>query len=151
MLDEKDLLIIEMLSRNARISYSEMARQLNMSDVAVIKRIKKLEQMGVIKGYTVLVDPRKMGYNAISITGITINPEKIFTALSELKKHPAIKFLALTTGDHPAIALIWARNEEELAKIHESILEIDGVEKVWPAIILDVLKNEGSLCGSPGL
>ena len=150
MIDEKDRLIIELLSRNARMSYSEIARKLGMSDVAVIKRIKKLEQSGVIRGYTVLVDPRKMGYNAVSITGITINPDKMFKALSELKKHPAVKFLAITSGDHPAIALIWARDEEELAQIHEALLRIDGVEKVWPAIILDVIKNEASLCGSPG-
>ncbi len=150
MIDEKDRMIIELLSKNARMSYSEIARRLGMSDVAVIKRIKKLEQMGVIRGYTVLVDPRKMGYNAVSITGITLNPDKMFKALSELKKNPAVKFLAITSGDHPAIALIWARDEEELARIHEAILQIDGVERVWPAIILDVIKNEASLCGSPG-
>ncbi|MEB3772596.1 MAG: AsnC family transcriptional regulator, partial [Desulfurococcales archaeon] len=67
MIDEKDKVIVDMLRENARVSYSEIARKLGISEVAVMKRVKKLEASGVIKKYTVIVDYKKLGYNMVSI------------------------------------------------------------------------------------
>ena len=141
ILDEKDLKIIEILRENARTSYTDIARQLGISDVAVLKRIRKLEQLGVIRKYTIVVDPKKLGYTAISITGIDVAPEQLFTVLDELKSKEYVKFLALTSGDHGIMATIWARDSRELAKIHDEISKMDGVKRVCPAVILDVLKE----------
>jgi len=49
-----------MLLENGRISYSEIAKAIGLSDVAVIKRIRKLKQMGVIRKYTVVIDPKNL-------------------------------------------------------------------------------------------
>lgn len=141
MLDEKDLKIIEILRENARTSYTDIARKLGISDVAVLKRIRKLEQLGVIRKYTVIVDPKKLGYTAISITGIDVAPEQLFTVLDKLKNKEYIKFLALTSGDHAIMATVWAKNSRELARIHDEISKMDGVKRVCPAVILDVLKE----------
>ncbi len=141
LLDEKDLKIIEILRNNARTSYTDIARQLGISDVAVLKRIRKLEQLGVIRKYTIVVDPKKLGYTAISITGIDVAPEQLFSVLDELKSKEYVKFLALTSGDHGIMATIWARDSRELAKIHEEISKMAGVKRVCPAVILDVLKE----------
>lgn len=140
-LDEKDLKIIETLLSNARASYSEMAKKLDVSDVAVIKRVKKLEQQGVIKKYTVLVDPRRLGFEAISITGVDVNPEHLFKVVQRLREKDDVKYLALTSGDHQIIATIWAKSREELAKILDEISKIQGVERVCPAVVLDVVKE----------
>lgn len=141
MLDEKDLKIIEILKENARTSYTDIARQLGISDVAVLKRIRKLEQLGVIRKYTIIVDPRKLGFTAISVTGIDVVPEQLFTILEELKDKSYVRFLALTSGDHSIITTIWAKDSKELAKIHNEISKMNGVKKVCPAVILDVLKE----------
>lgn len=141
MIDEKDRKILEILRNNARISYSEIARILNISDVAVIKRIRKLEQLGVIKKYTVVVNPEKLGYSSISITGIDVEPEYIFKIISILKEKDYVKYLALTSGDHSIIAIIWAVNSDELAKIHEELMKLPGIKRVCPAVILEVIKE----------
>lgn len=141
MIDERDKKILKMLQENSRISYSEIAKAIGISDVATIKRIKKLEQLGLIRKYTIIVDPKKLGYSLVSITGVDVEPEHIFHVLSYLKGKEYVKYLALTSGDHAVIAIIWAKNSNELAHIHEEITQIPGVKKVCPAIVLDVIKE----------
>jgi len=145
MLDEKDLRIVQILLERGRASYTDIARELGVSDVAVIKRIRKLEQVGVIKGYRAVVDPKKLGYSAVSITGIDVEPEHLFTVINALKDKDYVKYLALTTGDHSVMMVIWARNGNELGRIHREISKLDGVKRVCPAIILDVVKDTYSL------
>jgi len=141
VIDEKDEKILEILKGNARASYTEIARSLGISDVAVIKRIRKLEQAGIIKKYTIIVDPKKLGYNAVSITGVDVEPEHMFKVLSFLREKEYVKYLALTSGDHSIIAIIWAKDSNELARIHDEISSLPGVKRVCPAIILDVVKE----------
>jgi len=141
VIDEKDKKILEILKGNARASYTEIARSLGISDVAVIKRIRKLEQAGIIKKYTIIVDPKKLGYNAVSITGVDVEPEHMFKVLSFLREKEYVKYLALTSGDHSIIAIIWAKDSNELARIHDEISSLPGVKRVCPAIILDVVKE----------
>ncbi len=141
-LDEKDLKILRILSRNARAPFSEIAREVELSDVAVMKRVRKLEQLGIIKKYTIVVDPRKLGYRSVSITGIDVEPEHLFSVVDKLKTMPNVKFLAITSGDHSIMTIIWARDSEEISKIHEELSKIRGVKRVCPAIVLDVIKEE---------
>jgi len=141
MIDEKDLKIIKLLQENSRIPYTELAKKVGISDVAVIKRIKKLEKQGVIRKYTIVIDPKKLGYNSVSIVGINVEPEYLFPVISHLKEKDYVKYLALSSGDHTLMAIIWARNGSELAKIHNEISKLPGVTKVCPSIILDVIKE----------
>jgi len=141
IIDEKDMKIINLLLENGRISYSEIAKAIGLSDVAVIKRIRKLEQMGIIRKYTILIDPKKLGYKVVSITGIDVEPEYLFNILNTLKEKDYVKYLAITSGDHSIIAIIWAKDSDEVAKIHGEIAKMDGVKRVCPAIILDIIKE----------
>lgn len=145
MLDEIDLKIIEELMGNARKPFREIAEKLQLSDVAVIKRVKKLEARGVIKKYALIVDPASLGYSKVSYTGINVKPEKLFDVAAALKEKPYVKFLALTTGDHSMIAVIWAKDSEDLYRIHEEIKSIDGVVNIYPAIITSILKEEAHI------
>ncbi len=141
MLDSKDLKIIEILREDGRATYTKIARELGISDVAALKRIKRLERLGVIKRYTVVLDPKKLGYNAVSITGLDIEPEYLFSVISELKKKDYVKYLALTTGDHAVVMVIWARDNEELSRIHDELSKMPGVKRVCPAVLLDIIKE----------
>jgi Lrp/AsnC family transcriptional regulator for asnA, asnC and gidA len=140
--DEIDLAIVKELSENARKAFSEIADKLKLSDVAVIKRVRKLESGGVIRRYALIVDPAKIGYKKISFTGINVRPEKLFEIVATLKAKDYVKYLAITSGDHELIAVIWARDGEELQRIHQEILSIEGVLSIYPAILADIVKAE---------
>ncbi len=141
-LDEKDIRILRILATNARTPYSEIAKEIGLSDVAVIKRIRKLEQMGIIKGYTIEIDPKKLGFNLVSMTGIDVEPQHLFEVVEKLRSMDNVRFVAITSGDHSIMTVIWARDSEELGKIHSEISKLPGVKRVCPAIVLEVLKDE---------
>lgn len=141
-IDEIDKLIIKELAKNARISFRELAGIVKLTDVAVIKRVRKLEKIGVIRKYTVIVDPRSLGYEHVSFTGINVRPEKLFDIVKVLEEMECVKYLALTGGDHDVLAVIWATIREELEKIHMEIKNLDGVIAVYPMILTNVIKDE---------
>jgi len=142
LLDEVDMFIIKELMENARKPFREIALKLKLSDVAVIKRVRKLEARGVIKKYALVVDPASLGYSKISFTGINVKPDKLFEVVSKLREKEYVKYLAITSGDHELLAVIWARDGDELQKIHEEIRSIEGVVNIYPAILADIVKAE---------
>ncbi|MDI3475167.1 MAG: Lrp/AsnC family transcriptional regulator, regulator for asnA, asnC and gidA [Thermococcaceae archaeon] len=141
MIDERDKIILDMLTKDARTPFTEIAKVLGISETAVRKRVKALEEAGVIKQYTVVVDPAKLGYNLVSLTGVDTLPEKIFEVAYKLKEFDFVRSLYLSSGDHMIMAEIWARDGEDLSDIiSNKIGKIEGVTKVCPAIILEKLK-----------
>jgi len=140
MLDERDLKILRRMSENARITFTELAKEVNLSDVAVIKRVKRLEG-SIVKRYTISVDPRKLGYRIVSFTGIDVEPERLFEVIEKVRNRGYVMGLWLTTGDHQLMTMVWARDEEDMAKIHKELSEINGVKRVCPAIVLKTLKD----------
>ncbi len=140
--DERDLKILELLRRNARSSYGEIAKEVGISDVAVMKRIRKLESIGVIKRYTIIADDKRAGYGAVSITGVDVDPERLFEVSSALNGKQYVKYLAISSGDHQIMAIVKAKDASELAKYHEEISRMPGVRRVCPSVIVDVVKFE---------
>lgn len=141
MLDERDKVIIEMLTKDARVPFTEIAKTLGISETAVRKRVRALEEKGVIRQYSIKVDPQKLGYNLISLTGVDTKPEKLFEVAEKLKAFEFVRELYLSSGDHMIMAEIWAKDGEDLADIMSNkIGKIDGVTKVCPSIILERLK-----------
>ncbi|RLE60036.1 MAG: transcriptional regulator [Thermoprotei archaeon] len=139
-LDEKDKKIISILLENARLPFTDIAKKLGITDVAVKKRLKKLEKNGVIKKYTVIVDPSKLGYQDVALVGVDTEPDKILEVAEKLSEKEYSRFVYLTTGDHMIMVEIWAKNNTDLMKIIKEIGSLPGVKKVCPAIILDQIK-----------
>jgi len=140
-LDEKDKAIVNMLMANGRASFKEMARALGMSDVAVRKRVLKLESRGVIMGYTAVVDPRALGFSVLALTGVDVEPGALIRIARELASKDYVKSAWITAGDHEIMLEIWARDEEEMDAIIREISEMPGVLRVCPAVITDRLKS----------
>ncbi len=139
-IDDKDRRIIEILSRNARSTFTEIARELGITDVAVKKRLTKLEQRGVIKGYTVIVDPEKLGYKNVALIGVDTEPDKILEVARRLAEKKYSKNVYLTTGDHMIMVEVWAGENGDMMRIIEEIGKLEGVKKVCPAIVLEKIK-----------
>ncbi|CAB49492.1 HTH-type transcriptional regulator LrpA [Pyrococcus abyssi] len=141
MVDERDKIILDILSKDARTPFTEIAKILGISETAVRKRVKALEEKGIIEGYTIKINPKKLGYSLVTITGVDTRPEKLFEVAEKLKEFEFVRELYLSSGDHMIMAVIWAKDGEDLADIiSNKIGKIDGVTKVCPAIILERLK-----------
>ena len=142
MIDQKDKKIIEILQKNARIPNTEIAKMLGISESTVRKRINDLESKGVIKKYTAIVDPSKIGYNTVTILGVDVDPTKFLDVAKELAKLPETKYVATSTGDHMIMAEIWTKDGQALAElISNRIGKMQGVKRICPAIILEKIKE----------
>lgn len=143
MIDKKDTEIIEHLKKDSRTPFTEIARRIGVSESTIRKRVESLEQRGVIKKYSVILDPSKMGYNSTALVGIDVVPDKFLEVAQYLADLEETKQVATSTGDHMIMAEIWSRDGRELARvISEKIGKIEGIVHVRPAIILEKLKEE---------
>ena len=140
-MDEKDLKIIEILEKNARTPYTEIASRLGISEGTVRNRIEKLEREGVIVRYTIEVDPKKMGYHTIVLLGMDAEPKHFLKAAEELSRLDCVKWVYTSTGDHMIMAEVWARDTSDLNRmISERISKIEGVMDLCPAILMERIK-----------
>jgi len=141
-LDKIDEKIIEMLRENGRKSFTAMAKKLNLNEATIRKRVSNLQKNGVIKRFTIEVDPSKVGMKTVAIVGIQVDPTRLLEAAQSLCEFKEIKCVATSTGDHMIMTEIWAKNGKELTEIiSEKIGAIEGVERICPAIILEKLKD----------
>lgn len=98
-LDDLDHRIIDELQRDARRSSRELSRQLGVSAGTVSQRISRLEERGVIRGYTALVDERAMGRAMGFVVGLKMNQgNQMAVALDELAALPEVDEVLVVTG-----------------------------------------------------
>ncbi len=141
-MNRKDVIILRELSANARVPITKIAKALSISDVAVKRRLVKLEESGIIKKYTYIANNKKLGYDIVALVGLNTMPDKILDVIKLIKDRDDVTFMALSSGDHNLLVEIWSKNSEELAKVVEDLRSIPGVAAVYPAIILDVIKEK---------
>ncbi len=140
-IDEKDLEIIKMLENNARIPLTRIAEKVGMSDVAIRKRLKKLEGEGIIKGYRLRLDHAKLGYRARAIIGFNVDATRLLEVVRTLREHPQVRFLAVTSGDHMVILDYWAKDNLELEKFIEELKAKYNVRDVMPSLVVEMIKE----------
>ncbi len=141
-LDSTDQKIIKLLEEDSRRSFNEMSKKLNLSESAVRKRVILLQDKGIIKKFTIAVDPTKLGYNSISIIGVDVEPTKLLETAQSLCDFNEVKSVATSTGDHMIMIEIWTKDGRELTKlISEKIGKLEGVKRLCPAIILEKFKE----------
>lgn len=142
MIDERDEKIIEILRNDARTPNTEIANVLDISEASIRNRIEKLREKGVIKRFTVEVDPSKLGYDSVALVGADVGPDSFLTAADKLSEFEEVRQVCLTTGDHMIMMEIWAKDGEELTKIlTEKIGKVEGVKRIRPAVVLEKLKD----------
>lgn len=142
MLSDSDLRILRILERDASLSYAEIARRLGLNESTVRKKVLKLKRQGVIRRFSVVLDPEKLGIRNIAILGIDTDPDKLLEVAQRLRDMPEVKSVAITSGDHMLMAEVWSEDGDQLSKIlTRKIGRIDGVRKVCPSLVLERVKD----------
>ncbi len=144
-MDKKDSTILSLLRQNARATSSEIAKTARMPITTVHNRIKRLEKGGIIKGYTVIIDPIKVGmplaaYILIAVDYKLLKEKKLtqYGIVKKLKQHEAVEEAAMLTGTSDIIIKIRAKDVASLNEFVTVYLRnIDGIEKTQTAIVLN--------------
>jgi len=141
-LDEIDVRILEEYLKDARRSSREIARRVGVSTTTVIARTKRLEREGIIKGYTVMVDYEKLGYEITAITEITVSKGKLLDVEKEVAKIPSTCAVYDVTGAIDCIVIAKFRNRKELSDYTKHLLSIPYVERTNTHVVLTVVKED---------
>ena len=133
--------ILSVLEEDAQASYAEIADRADVSKPTVRKYIKKLEEEGVIVGYSADVDPKKLSGQSIAMVGIEVASESYVEATRALKGLDAVEALYSSSGDHTLMAEVRAADGDALGEvIADDILTIDGVTEAHPSFLQERLK-----------
>jgi Lrp/AsnC family transcriptional regulator for asnA, asnC and gidA len=133
--------ILSVLEENAQASYAEIAERADVSKPTVRKYIEKLEEEGVIVGYSADVDPKKLSGQSIALVGVDVASERYVEATRRLKDLEAVEALFSSSGDHMLMAEVRAADGDEVGEvIREEILSIEGVEAAHPSFLQERLK-----------
>ena len=138
-LDELDFQILDILVKDCRTPYLEIARLCHVSGGTIHVRIKKMEELGIIKGSRILLDLPKLGYDVCCFVGIYVDKTSSFNAVfEELSKINEVVELHLTTGDYSVFAKVICKNITDLQDILlNKINVIAGIQRTDTIISLN--------------
>jgi Lrp/AsnC family transcriptional regulator for asnA, asnC and gidA len=138
-LDKLDLQIIQEMMEDAEISYADLGKKLFVSGGTIHVRIKKLEELKVVKGKKLSVDLKSLGYDVIAFIGVYLEKSSLYDSVAkELKKIPQIVRLNYTTGNYSMFAEIVCKDIQELRFVlHDELQKIKGIERTETFISLE--------------
>jgi Lrp/AsnC family transcriptional regulator, regulator for asnA, asnC and gidA len=142
-LDKLDLQIIQHMVDSGDASYADLGKKLFVSGGTVHVRIKKLQEAGIVKGYKLNVDFKKMGYDVIAFIGIYLEKSSLYDSVAkELQKIKEIVRVNYTTGNYSMFAEIVCRDIEQLRFVlHDELQKIKGIERTETFISLEESLN----------
>lgn len=138
-LDKLDLQIIQIMMQDAGISYADLCKQLFVSGGTIHVRIKKLQELGIVKGTKLNVDLKMLGYDITAFVGIYLEKSSLYDQVAEdLKQIPEIVRVNYTTGNYSMFLEIVAKDINQLKFVlHDQLQKIKGIERTETLISLE--------------
>lgn len=141
-LDELDQKIVQLLIKNARMSYSDIGQQIGISRVAVKARIQSLEQRGIIEEYTTIINPQKISGTVSCYFEIETLPDTLAKVSEILRQNETITQVYRVTGKNKLhVHAVSASSEEMEDLIRETIDPLPGIVSCSCNIILSRIKD----------
>ena len=91
-IDQIDVTIVRALQKDARVNFSSIARECGVSTDTISKRFRKMKKAGVIRGTTILLNPKSFGYECVGSFGVDINYPHLREVVESIRKIPEIIF-----------------------------------------------------------
>lgn len=143
--DELDHLIIEILQQNGRTSNATIARQIEVSEGTVRRRLKKLIDEEIIK-IAAVPEPERLGYYAEALVGVQVDPDKIDGVAGSLVALKEASWVSVSTGSIDIFAWVILPSSEELGEFLKSkVGTISGVRRTETFVSLSVRKRHYGL------
>lgn len=136
-LDTIDRHILAVLQENCKLPLVKIGERVGLSAPSVNERIRKLEESGVIRGYTVVLDAQKLGKDITAFIGVFIDhPDAIGQFERAIDKVEAVQECHHVTGQHTFLLKVKADNTLGLEKLISKIRSIDGVARTETSVVL---------------
>ena len=142
-IDNIDLKILALLSDDAKIPYTEIAKKVYVSGGTVHVRMRKMEEMGIVRGTTLNMDYSKLGYDITAFLGIYLERGSLYNeVVDQLKEVPEVVKIHYTTGNYSIFIKIHCRDTKHLREVlHDKIQKIEGIVRTETLISLEESLN----------
>jgi len=142
MIDDLGKKIIRVLNQNARRSFREIAKEVGTSVTAVIHKIKKFEESGVIKGYIPIVDPEYFDLKLIAIIALRISRGKLLETQQKIAEDPRVVAVYDITGEWDSMIIGYFKDQQDLNSFIKNLLSQENVDRSVTHIVLNMIKEE---------
>ena len=141
-LDDLDKKIVELLIKNARMSYSEIGQKTGISRVAVKMRVQALEKRGIIEEYTAVINPQKLGGAVSCYFEIETLPKALNEVAEKLRMNDTVTQIYRVSGKSKLhVHAVASSNEEMVEFISQVIDRLDGVKECSSNVIFSRIKD----------
>ena len=140
-LSETDKKILKNLLDDARFSSRQIAKNVGVSVGTVLSRIKKMEEDGLIKGYSVILDHEKLGYELTVVTEITVSKGRLTEMENEIAKISNVCGVYDVTGLTDAVIIAKFKNREDLGRFTKQLLSLPYIERTNTHVVLTTVKE----------
>lgn len=148
-MDILDLKILGILRANARVSYLSIGKSINLSTSAVVERVKKLENLGIINAYTTILDGKAFEKELTALMFVSLESPKYSEGfLDYISKESDILECHYITGNYDYTLKIVTKSPSTLESLLNKIKSQAGVMKTYTNVVLKTIKNDYSIIPS---
>ena len=148
-LDRFDRAILTLLQRDARITNTALAAKVNLSESACLRRVRALEESGLVEGYTALINQQKAGCPVNVFVNITLDrqDEQDLRRFEEaVRKIPEVMECYLMTGDYDYVVRVVVADTADFERLHSKHLtRLPGVARVHSSFALRTIQKSREL------
>ncbi len=139
-MDDTDQAIVALMRENARRSFQDIGRHVHLSAPAVKRRVDRLEDSGVLLGYTAIVDPIAFGWNAEAFVDLYCEGSVSGAAIKRaVEREPGVVSAHTVAGEASALVHVRARDTKDLEQALERIRAVPGVTRTVTEVVLSTL------------
>jgi DNA-binding Lrp family transcriptional regulator len=144
-MDKVDVQLLRVLQEDCRLSFRKLAGVMGISGVMASSRVQNLENKGILKGCTAILDPVKLGYDLTAIIFIQTEGGFLKDLENELSQVANVISVYEITGDFDLVAIVKLKDRNSLNALIKNLLMAPHVKKTMTNITLNVLKEDFSV------
>lgn len=145
MINEIDKKILNIIQKDARVSNAEIARQVGLAPSAVLERVRKLEERGVIRGYSAELNPAQMGFGLTAFIAVRTH-ECCYETDKFLAEIPEVLEVHDVAGEDSYLLKVRVKDAEDLSRLlREELKNVPNVASTKTTVVLQTIKETTAL------
>ena len=141
-LDLTNIKLLRALQEDGRRSLRKIAKELDVSTVTVINRMKELRKKGIIKGFSVQIEPSKIGLGLTAVISLKARGKLLLPVQEKVSKDPRVCGVYDVTGDFDSIVVARFKNVQDLNNFVKKVLIMEGIERTSTQVAMNVIKED---------
>ena len=153
-LDEKDAAILQLIQENSKLTANQIAKRINTPITTVFAKIRRMEELGVIKQYRAILSPEKLNLNTSAFILASVSyttkangaPVSQRAVAEEIARFPDVQEVHIITGDWDLLVKLRAENVEAVGRfVVDKLRLIEGLEKTLTCMVFETVKETTSV------